>query len=54
MFLVSIRHGAVLPARPLAMTYVAVAHHLRIRHISVRGLDSVADELFDNVAASCS
>jgi hypothetical protein len=36
MFLISIRHGVVLRARPLPMTYVAVAHHLRIRPINAR------------------
>ena len=54
MFLASIRHSAVLQARPLPMTYVTVAHHLRIRPINARGLGCVADKLFDNVAASYS
>jgi hypothetical protein len=54
MFLVSIRHGVVLRARPLPMTFVAVAHHLRIRPINACGLGCVAGKLFNNVAATCS
>jgi hypothetical protein len=54
MFLISVRHSAVLQARPLPMTYVTVTNHLRIRPINARGLDSVADRLFNNVVASYS
>jgi hypothetical protein len=54
MFPARIWHGAVLRARPLPITYVTAAHQLRIRPITAHGIDSVADKLFDNVAASCS